>query len=90
MQLPNGYYQLPPGKMANAVTWLELLDLARPVGPVPPDFRLQQIAPADAALHRRLYRKIGAPWLWSGLIDKSPKAMAEYIGQPAHPQLCGF
>ena len=46
MELKNGYYQLPPGKMANAVTWMELTDLDRPPHPAPPDVALQRLGPA--------------------------------------------
>ncbi len=79
MQLPNGYYQLPPGKMANAVTWMELKDLSRPAEPVPAGFSLRQLGQADATLHRKLYRDIGEPWLWSGLLMKSKGEMEAYL-----------
>ena len=82
MQLANGYYQLPPGKMANAVTWLELTDLSREPEPGPAGVSLRRIGPADAALHRRIYREVGEPWLWSGLIDKDEAALAAHLGEP--------
>jgi GNAT superfamily N-acetyltransferase len=79
MQLPNGYYQLPPGKMANAVTWMELKDLLRPAEPAPAGFTLRQLRKADATLHRKLYRDIGEPWLWSGLLMKGKSEMEAYL-----------
>ncbi len=79
MQLANGYYQLPPGKMANAVTWMELNDLTQPVEPPPPGFALRKLSQADATLHRKLYRDIGEPWLWSGLLMKGKSEMEAYL-----------
>ncbi len=79
MQLPNGYYQLPPGKMANAVTWMELTDLSRHVEPTPEGYSLRQLGQADATLHRKLYREIGEPWLWSGLLMKGKAEMEAYL-----------
>jgi GNAT superfamily N-acetyltransferase len=82
MQLPNGYYQLPPGKMANAVTWMELTDLSRPVEPAPDGYVLRRLGREDATLHRKLYRDIGEPWLWSGLLMKSKGEMEAYLADP--------
>jgi GNAT superfamily N-acetyltransferase len=82
MQLANGYYQLPAGKMANAVTWMELTDLADIDAPAPPGLALQRLGPEDAALHRRIYREVGEPWLWSGLIDKAEADLAAHLGAP--------
>jgi len=82
VQLPNGYYQLPPGKMANAVTWMERKDLSPSSAPAPKGLTLRRLGPLDAALHRRLYRSIGEPWLWSGLLMKSKAEMEAYLGNP--------
>jgi GNAT superfamily N-acetyltransferase len=82
MQLPNGYYQLPPGKMANAVTWMELTDLSRKAEPAPDGYALRRLGREDAALHRKLYRDIGEPWLWSGLLMKSKSEMEAYLADP--------
>jgi GNAT superfamily N-acetyltransferase len=79
----DGYYQLPPGKMANAVTWMELTELETAPSPsAPPGLELRRLGPEDAALHRRLYREVGEPWLWSGLTDKDEAAIAAHLGAP--------
>jgi GNAT superfamily N-acetyltransferase len=68
---PNGYVKLPPGKLANAVTWLEIAD-PRPAGvAAPAGLSLRPLGPGDAAQFRRLYRAIGCDWLWAGLIALS-------------------
>ena len=33
-------------------------------------------------MHRRLYREVGEPWLWSGLIDKDEADLAAHLGAP--------
>jgi GNAT superfamily N-acetyltransferase len=90
MQLKNGYYQLPPGQMANAVTWLELKDLSRPPEPQPQGLSLRRLLAADAALHRQIYREIGEPWLWSGLLQKSEAEIADYLGDGAILSFAAF
>jgi GNAT superfamily N-acetyltransferase len=79
--IENGYVQLPPGKLANAVLWLEMRDPA-PVGlPTPRGLRLQEFGRADAAVFGALYRKIGRDWLWAGMINKSERDIADRLGR---------
>lgn len=78
----NGYVQLPPGKLANAVTWLEVLAPA-PSGLAAPDgLALRRLGPRDAELFQTLYRDIGQDWLWAGLIDKSAGDIALRLSRP--------
>jgi GNAT superfamily N-acetyltransferase len=77
----NGYRILPPGKLANAVTWLEI-DAPRPAGVAAPmGFALRRLRPPDAALFRRLFRQVGKDWLWAGLIAKSEAEIAERLAR---------
>ena len=65
LDLPNGYYALPPGKMANVVTCLEMR--ARPeraLAPLPAPYRLEPFGPDDTGAFRQLIRQVGEPWLW--------------------------
>ena len=69
--LPNGYYKLPPGKLANACTYLEMLAppaSARP--PAPEGVHLARLAAKDAVRFLELYRAIGEMWLWAGHLRK--------------------
>jgi GNAT superfamily N-acetyltransferase len=78
----NGYHQLPPGKLANAVTWLELITPA-PQGLAPPArMALRRFGPADAALFHGLYREIGRDWLWAGLIAAPEADIAARLARP--------
>lgn len=66
--LPNGYFVLPPGKLANAVTWLELLKSRRPPSPEP--LRLVAAEAAERNASRDLFAEVGTPWLWSRAHDE--------------------
>ena len=80
--LPNGYYVVPPGKLANAVTWLEMR--RKPAAPFAEPLRLVRVGAAETAECRRLYAAIGTPWLWSRAfaVDPEPEAAAaNYIAQ---------
>ena len=66
--LAEGYYTLPAGLLANAVTWLEMR--VPPRGPIAAPLRLVRATEADAGLCRDLFRRIGTPWLWSRAFAK--------------------
>jgi GNAT superfamily N-acetyltransferase len=72
----NGYHQLPPGKLANAVTWVELIDPAPKGIAAPPGLTLRRLGPSDATPFQALFREIGRDWLWSSLIDKDEAEIA--------------
>lgn len=60
----DGYTDLPPGKIASVVTFLEMHD--RPDHPKrakPAGWSLQPLA-GDLDRYRTLFRRIGEPWLW--------------------------
>lgn len=59
----DGYTDLPPGKIANIVTFLERRN---PPDPSPPsaDFVARSAAAPTAAWYRGLYSRIGQNWLW--------------------------
>lgn len=66
MQLDqNGYYDLPPGKLATLVTYLEMT-APPPPRPVPdlPGLSLRRVERPDLAWYRDLYGRVGAEWLW--------------------------
>ena len=77
-----GYTELPPGKIAAVVTFLEMREPpARPVRPAGP-FGLTLIGD-DIERYRALFRRIGAPWLWfSRLVMPEPELRA-ILADPA-------
>ncbi len=78
----NGYVQLPPGKLANAVTWLEIA-APRPEGlPSKDGLKLRRLGPRDAGAFRALYRAVGCDWLWAGLLARGEAEIALRLARP--------
>lgn len=61
--LLDGYTDLPPGKIANVVTFLERADPPA-ASPNRPHVTVRQVRKPTAAWYRSLYRRIGEDWLW--------------------------
>lgn len=77
----DGFTDLPPGKLANVVTFLEMrAPPPRRSGPradlalVETDTRLEP--------YRALFRRVGAPWLWLGRLAMSDTALSEALSDP--------
>ena len=65
LDLPNGYYELPAGKLANVVTCLEMKTNPQfAAKPLPAGYSLRVIDPGDLEGYRRLFRKVGGDLLW--------------------------
>ena len=66
LNLPDGYHDLPKGKLANMVTYLEML--APPSAPlqsqIEPPLRLVPLGRGDLEGYRMLHREVGDEWLW--------------------------
>lgn len=77
----DGYTKLPPGRIANVVTYLEMRS------PPPPrarreDLRLRPFD-GDRAAYRSLFRRVGEPWLWNGRLRLSDSALDAVLADPA-------
>ena len=84
LDLANGYYALPPGKMANVVTCLEMR--ARPertLAPLPAPYCLKQFGPDDTANFRQLVRQVGEPWLWLSRMIMPEDELRARLSDPA-------
>src|SRR6516162_1599190 len=78
MQFPNGYTDLPPGKLAAVVTYLEMLEppfLREVSGP----WKLRQEKTPDLAWYRDLFRRVGEPYLWMSRLSMSDSELARII-----------
>ena len=65
MTLPNGYTDLPPGKLAAIVTYLEMRTPPPPeLHPTTSEFVIRRLKAPDLDWYRDLFRRIGEPWLW--------------------------
>jgi GNAT superfamily N-acetyltransferase len=79
----DGYTDLPPGKLANVVTYLEMRK-PRPAkaSTTMSEFVIRREAKADLDWYRRLYREIGAPWLWFGRLRMSDDELRAVLHHP--------
>jgi GNAT superfamily N-acetyltransferase len=82
MILPDGYSDIPRGKIAAVVTHLEMLQ--RPALPPDPDgaWTLRHVHAPDLAWYRDLYRRVGEDWLWSSRLCMSDAELATIIHAP--------
>src|SRR5215203_5157004 len=85
MQLDrDGYYDLPAGKIASLVTYLEMTEpppLPRPL-PDMPALALHRVERPDLAWYRDLFRRIGTDWLWFGRLVMPDPEVHAIIGNP--------
>ncbi len=85
LDLTDGEYMLPPGKVAMVVTYLE--QLAPPSGdaPVAPQgVTLETWTDVDRDAYLDLFRAIGTPWLWFGRLVMAPETLAGLFSDPRH------
>lgn len=80
----NGYTDLPPGKLANVVTYLEMrtpppVTLASTTS----EFLIRRATQPDLNWYRRLYREIGEPWLWFSRLRLSDDELRAILHDPA-------
>ena len=82
MILPDGYSDVPAGKIAAVVTHLEMT--ARPAPRPDPAGRwsLRRVETPDLAWFRDLYRRIGEQWLWFSRLRMPAAELAERLHSP--------
>ena len=83
LELPNGYYELPRGKLVNAVTCLEMR--AKPAfvpTPLPEGCHLEKFNRHDLAKFRNLFLRIGADLLWFSRLIMPDHELAEILSDP--------
>jgi len=82
MTLPDGYSDVPAGKIAAVVTHLEMTE--RPALPRDPAgaWTLRRVQAPDLNWFRDLYRRIGEQWLWFSRLRMSDADLAAMIQSP--------
>jgi GNAT superfamily N-acetyltransferase len=82
MILPDGYSDVPAGKIAAVVTHLEMT--ARPAPRPDPagPWSLRRVETPDLAWFRDLYRRIGEHWLWFSRLRMPDAELAERLHSP--------
>jgi len=80
----DGYTDLPPGKLANVVTYLEMRTPPAPQAPTTlSEYSVRRVAMPDLNWYRQLYREIGEPWLWFSRLRLSDDELRAILHDPA-------
>jgi GNAT superfamily N-acetyltransferase len=82
VMLPDGYHQLPPGKIANAVAWLEMRRPERRGATFPDGVTLEPLAQGDLAGFLDIFVKVGLDWLWSGFLGMPRERQLAVLADP--------
>jgi GNAT superfamily N-acetyltransferase len=82
-ELPMGYSPVPPGKIANTVTFLEMRE--RPpekaaVSDLP--LSLVRLTARNLEVYRRLFRLIGEDWMWVSMLTMDDDAVRAILADP--------
>jgi GNAT superfamily N-acetyltransferase len=79
----DGYTDLPPGKFANVVTYLEMRALppSRP-STLRPELGLIRLKGVDVDRYLAIYRVLGERWLWWSRLEAPPETIAALLDSP--------
>lgn len=78
----DGYTDLPPGKIAAIVTFLEMLQ--QPALPSQIKVQLRPILNSGLEDYRALYRAVGEDWLWESRLRMSDERLSAILHHPAN------
>lgn len=83
MSLANGFYDIPHGKIAAVVTYLEMHEKAalRPARQEA-GWQLRKVESPDIEWYRSLYRRIGEDWLWFSRLLLSDEELNAILQDP--------
>ena len=79
MILPDGYSDIPDGKLAAIVTHLEMTARRAPCSEPPRAWTLRRVETPPLDGFRDLYRRIGEEWLWVSRIRMSDASLASHL-----------
>jgi GNAT superfamily N-acetyltransferase len=83
LDLPNGYYELPPGKLANIATYLEMKVLPqRKLLPFATDLSLVPVGEMPIAQYRSHFKAVGENLLWFSRLLMSDEKLKSVLGNP--------
>ncbi len=80
--LLDGYTDVPPGKIANVVTFVEMTQRPGDLRPLPAGFAAERVEKPDPAWFRGLYRRVGEPWLWFSHAVMPERELAALLAKP--------
>lgn len=76
----DGYTDLPPGRIANVVTFLEMNEPPADAGP---DAAVRHVVRPELGAYRALYRRIGEEWLWFSRAVMPDDELAALLARPS-------
>jgi GNAT superfamily N-acetyltransferase len=80
----DGYTDIPEGKVAFVVTFLEMLQAPeQPLAPSRSDVTLQWWQTPDLDSYRKLFREVGEDWIWFGRLVHDDKTLEHLLAEPA-------
>jgi GNAT superfamily N-acetyltransferase len=84
LDLPNGYYELPPGKLANIATYLEMKALPeRKLAPLAAGLSLVPVGDMSAAQYRTHFKAVGQDLLWFSRLLMADEKLRSVLDNPA-------
>ena len=85
MKLEDGLVDVPAGKIAAVVTYLDMRAPPDPgSGTIAPDgLGIRHVPNPDVDWYRDLYRRVGEDWLWFSRLKLAREALAAIIQHPA-------
>src|SRR4051812_10327151 len=84
MILPDGYSDVPPGKIVSVVTSLEMRAEPAPMPePAPVEWTLRRVPVPEVEWYRDLYRRIGEDWLWFSRLAMPRTELEGILRHPA-------
>ena len=86
MTAPDGYTDLPAGKIAAVVTYLEMRR-APALRAEPSPYAIERVSRIDPARYRALFRRVGENWLWFSRLRMTDDELCAVIH---HPQVDVF
>lgn len=79
----DGYYDVPPGKIAAVVTYLEMTEPPPPRAvPPQPGLDLRHVERPDLAWYRDLHSRVGRDWLWFSRLLMPDEALRTTLWDP--------
>ncbi|MDV7145690.1 GNAT family N-acetyltransferase [Tropicimonas sp. TH_r6] len=84
MQLEDGFHDVPAGKLATVVTWLEMRAVPAPrPAPDRDDLSLRRVETPGIEWYRTVFRRVGAEdWLWFSRLVMPEAALAVILHDP--------
>ena len=79
----DGYTDIPEGKVAFVVTFLEMLQAPeQPLAPSRSDVTLQRWQTPDLDSYRKLFREVGQDWIWFGRLVHDDATLTQLLAEP--------